>query len=279
MKESAYAAVLGWKNALNVDPRQEAKDAEAEEDKDQDKKPGAPQAIPEREQKMLAAFDIYINYIKDPKDDELVGMKFLKANMYRRYNHFDEAIPIFLDILDHHREHETAEYSANLLLDTYRRLGKFDEMLALVDKLDANTKFLDGKDDLKATLEQAQGAVDAQEGRVQLEKKAKETKDFGKYVAVRSGLPRHLQPQPGRRGQRRGALQRRRLLRGRQVDRRRDPDVQPAREVLPESQDHGEARSPASARRTATSRSTTARRTSSSSTRRSTRARRTRTTR
>ena len=51
--------------------------------------------IPEREQKMLAAFDIYINYIKDPKDEELVGMKFLKANIYRRYNHYDEAIPIF----------------------------------------------------------------------------------------------------------------------------------------------------------------------------------------
>lgn len=181
MKESAYAAVLGWKNALNVDPRQEAKDAEAQEDKEQDKKPGPPQAIPERQQKMLAAFDIYINYIKDPKDDELVGMKFLKANMYRRYNHFDEAIPIFEDIIEHHPEHETAEYSANLLLDTYRRLGKFDEMLALVDKLDANTKFLEGKDDLKATLAKLKAQSMRKKAEFK-EKEAKDTKDFGKYV-------------------------------------------------------------------------------------------------
>ena len=92
--------------------------------------------IPEREQKMLAAFDIYINYIKDPKDDELVGMKFLKANIYRRYNHCDEALPLFQEILDKHREHETAEYAANLLLDSYNRLQRYDDMLALADKLD-----------------------------------------------------------------------------------------------------------------------------------------------
>jgi tetratricopeptide (TPR) repeat protein len=181
MKESAYAAVLGWKNALNVDPRQEAKDAETEDAKNPDKKPGPPQPIPERQQKMLAAFDIYINYIKDPKDDELVGMKFLKANMYRRYNHFDEANPLFLDIIEHHPEHETAEYSANLLLDTYNRTGKFDEMLALVDKLDNMPKFLEGKDDLKATLNK----IKAQSMRKKAEfkeKEAKDTKDFGKYV-------------------------------------------------------------------------------------------------
>jgi len=181
MKESAYAAVLGWKNALNVDPRQEAKDAEAEDAKNPDKKPGGPQPIPERQQKMLAAFDIYINYIKDPKDDELVGMKFLKANMYRRYNHFDEATPLFLDIIEHHPDHETAEYSANLLLDTYNRTGKFDELLALVDKLDSMPKFLEGKDDLKATLNK----IKAQSMRKKAEfkeKEAKDTKDFGKFV-------------------------------------------------------------------------------------------------
>ena len=117
-KESAYAAVLGWKNALNVDPRIKGQADKVEDiDKKYTKKP-EPKPIPPREEKMLAAFDIYINYIKDPKDDELVGMKFLKANIYRRYNHFDKAIPLFEDIIAKHREHETAEYSANLLLNT-----------------------------------------------------------------------------------------------------------------------------------------------------------------
>jgi tetratricopeptide (TPR) repeat protein len=179
MKESAYAAVLGWKNALNIDPR--AKQQVEDEEKGYDKKPGPPQPIPEREQKMLAAFDIYINYVKDPKDDDLVGMKFLKANIYRRYNHFDEAIPLFMDILDHHTQHETAEFSANLLLDTYNRLQKYDEMLALVDKLDNMPKFLEGKDDLKQTL----NTIKAQSLRKKAEKiesEAKEAKDDAKYV-------------------------------------------------------------------------------------------------
>jgi TolA-binding protein len=180
MKESAYAAVLGWKNALNVDPRVKQQ-AEADDKTIYDKKPD-PKPIPEREQKMLAAFDIYINYIKDPKDDELVGMKFLKANIYRRYNHFDEAIPIFQDILDHHRDHETAEYSANLLLDTYNRLQRYDEMLVLVDKLDADKKFLEGKDDLKATLDKLKAQSMAKRAE-KMEKDAKESGDFGKYVA------------------------------------------------------------------------------------------------
>ena len=182
MKEAAYAAVLGWKNALNVDPRVRAQADKVEDaGKDYDKLP-EPKPIPPREEKMLAAFDIYINYIKDPKDDELVGMKFLKANIYRRYNHFDQALPIFLDILDHHRQHETAEYSANLLLDTYNRMQRYDDMLALADKLEGDKKFLEGKDDLAEVL----GRIKAQSMRKRaekLEKEAKDSKDFSKYVA------------------------------------------------------------------------------------------------
>lgn len=176
MKESAYAAVLGWKNALNVDPRKK-EDIDPKADKKSDPKP-----IPEREQKMLAAFDIYINYIKDPKDDDLVAMKFTKANIYRRYAHFDEAIPIFMDILEHHKQHETAEYSANLLLDIYNNQARYDDMLVLVDKLDGDAKFLEGKDDLKATLTKLKGQS-LRKRAENMEKIAKDSNDFGKYVA------------------------------------------------------------------------------------------------
>ncbi|MGH9887283.1 MAG: tetratricopeptide repeat protein, partial [bacterium] len=85
-------------------------------------------------------------------DDDLVAMKFVKANTYRRYNHYEEAIPIFLDILEHHKQHETAEFAANLLLDIYNNQQRYDDMLTLVDKLDGDAKFLDGKDDLRTTL-------------------------------------------------------------------------------------------------------------------------------
>jgi tetratricopeptide (TPR) repeat protein len=178
IKESAYAAVLGWKNALNVDPRAKQQvDTETPTDKKAEPKP-----IPEREQKMLAAFDIYINYIKDPKDDDLVAMKFTKANIYRRYNHYDEAIPIFLDILEHHRQHETAEFAANLLLDIYNNQQNFTGMLALVDKLDGDTKFLDGKDDLKAQLARLKMQTLRKSAEAK-EAEGKKSQDFTKFVA------------------------------------------------------------------------------------------------
>ena len=65
--------------------------------------------IGEREQKMLGAFDVYIDYIKDPKDKELVMMKFLKARIYWRHNHFDEAIPLFVDIIHNYTGYSVLE--------------------------------------------------------------------------------------------------------------------------------------------------------------------------
>ncbi|MBA3457014.1 MAG: hypothetical protein H0T42_28255, partial [Deltaproteobacteria bacterium] len=188
MKEAAYAAVLGWKNALNVDPRAKGQaDKVDDPTKDYAKVP-EPKPIPPREEKMLAAFDIYINYIKDVKDDELVGMKFLKANIYRRYNQFDKAIPLFMEIIDKHRQHETAEYSANLLLDTYNRTKNYEAMLALADKLAKDPKFLEGRDDLKETVTKIQ-MVAARKAAEEAEKKMrakiaelKGSKDYGMLV-------------------------------------------------------------------------------------------------
>lgn len=180
IKESAYASVLAWKNALNVDPR--VKQQVADEDPQQADKEVAKQEIPAREKKMLAAFDIYINYIKDPKDDELVGMKFMKANIYRRYGHYEEAIPIFQDIIDHHRQHETAEYSANLLLDTYNRQKRYDDLVALADKLENDKKFLEGKEDLQARLLQIK-SKSLRDKAEAMRTKAKDSKDYAQYVA------------------------------------------------------------------------------------------------
>lgn len=183
IKTAAYAAVLSWKNALNVDPR--VRDAPTGEGKDYEKIQPA-QPIPEREQKMLSAFDVYINYVKDPKDDELVGMKFLKANIYRRYNHFDKALPIFEEILDKHREHETAEYAANLLLDAYNRMQRYDEMVTLANKLDQDKKFLEGKDTLRSVISGLRVTA-LRKGIEVTEKRAKESGDLALYVECAEG--------------------------------------------------------------------------------------------
>jgi tetratricopeptide (TPR) repeat protein len=182
-KESAYAAVLGWKNALAVDPAGQGRSDRGR--RGVDKIPEA-KPIPEREQKMLDAFDVYIKYIKDPKDDELVGMKFLKANMYRRYHHYDEAMPLFEDIIKNHPSHETAYYSANAILDSLILTHRYDEMLKWVEYFAANPKFLTAKEDQdRSDLGERVADIQAKAKRKiaeQLEKDAKASGDFAKYV-------------------------------------------------------------------------------------------------
>ena len=183
LKESAYAAVLGWKNALAVDPRVKVDPVEVGEEGD--KIPEA-KPIPENESKMLDAFDVYIKYVKDPNDDELVGMKFLKANMYRRFNHFDEAIPLFEDIIKNHPAHETAYYSANIILDSLILTHRYDDMLKWVEYFAANPKFLTAKEDQdRSDLGERVADIQNKARRKiaeQLEKDAKASGDFAKYV-------------------------------------------------------------------------------------------------
>lgn len=178
LKEAAYAAVLGWKNALAVDPRTKAPPPMATE---QSETLPPAKEIPDRERKMIEAFDVYINYIKDPKDEELVMMKFLKARIFWRYNHFDEAVPLFEDIVEKHIDHETGEYSVNLLLDTLNRAQRYDEMLKWVDILLAKKKFLEDKEDLAQRLELLK-RQSMRKNAEKLERQAKETGDYSKYV-------------------------------------------------------------------------------------------------
>lgn len=173
LKEAAYAAVLGWKNALAVDPRTAAPPID-DSDKAEDDKVPQPEEIPERQRKMLAAFDVYIKYIKDPKDKELVGMKFLKARTFWRYKHYDEAIPLFEDILKKHLDTEQAEWSANLLLDSLNKLHRYDEMLKWVDALLQKKSFLAEREELAGRLE----LLKAQSMR----KAAEQLEKDGKYV-------------------------------------------------------------------------------------------------
>jgi tetratricopeptide (TPR) repeat protein len=136
MRESAYAAVLGWNNALDVAP-----------DPDPVTKTHDQAPIPDTTRKLLAAIDAYIAVINDPNDDDVLGVKFIAANTYRRYHHFDEAIALCDDILAHHLEHVTAEYAATLEVEILDALGRRDEMKATIDALLANPKFLAGMSD------------------------------------------------------------------------------------------------------------------------------------
>ena len=136
LKEAAYAAVRAWHNTV-------ANDEEPTDDN------MTLLAIPPARQALIGAFR---DYRAIASDDEAVGMMFLEANMLRHYGHFDEALPLFVDILDHHREHETAEYAANLMLDTYNRLGRYPELVALARHLMSDRHFLADKPELAANV-------------------------------------------------------------------------------------------------------------------------------
>jgi hypothetical protein len=143
-RDAAYAALLAMKNALSVDPR--ASTAPVEDKQIDWRKAPTPKPIPEREAKMIHVFTVYLKI--DASSPDAVGVKFLHANILRRYDHLDAAIAIFLDILDRHRTHEVAEFSANLVLDSYNRLQKYTELVALAERLRADKGFLADKPDL-----------------------------------------------------------------------------------------------------------------------------------
>lgn len=139
LKEAAYAAVISWKNALNVD--QEIKDTDRTSKKSpEDMKP---RPIPSKQKKMIAAFDTYIKYV--PQSPELVPIMYRKARIYYENNHYQKAANMFATIATKHSDHELGIYSANLLLDALNALKKFVELEKWVDKFLQNPRLAQGE--------------------------------------------------------------------------------------------------------------------------------------
>ena len=135
VKDAAYAAVLAWKNALNVDDHEHEDQVKQDQEKLKEregKKKIEAMEIPEYQKKMIGAFDTYIKYVPDAP--ELVTIKYRKARIYYEYNHFDEAAKLFEDIVRKYPKHELSIYSANLLLDSLNAQGKTKEVVTWVDK-------------------------------------------------------------------------------------------------------------------------------------------------
>ncbi len=146
--KTVYEYLVALKKALAVTPGTKP---ELEVDKDFDAIP-EPQEIPAEEQRLIAGIDLYLE-IADATDPEVPGIELVKGNLLRRHDHLDEAIVLFVDLLEHHRDHEVALYAANLLLDALNRLKRYDEMIAWVDKLLAEPKWLEEKEELAELLD------------------------------------------------------------------------------------------------------------------------------
>ncbi len=182
VKEAAYAAVLAWKNALNISDEGEGVD----KDKDREKKL-EPRPIPEYQQKMVEAFDTYIKYVPDAP--ELVKIKYRKARVFYDYNHFDDAIKLFADIVDHHTTDELAIYSANLLLDCLNILHRYKELLQTVDKYLANPILMKDEEFRKQMVSLKTDSLVAEAKQYEKDKNYKECGIS--FIAAAETLPEH----------------------------------------------------------------------------------------
>lgn len=147
--EAASAALLAWKNALDVDPRvRDRADRDTETATDA---PPTPRPLPAREAALAAALTRFLALA--PDSPEAPGARFLRANLLRRFEHLDLAIADFTVLVQAHRDHEVGRYAANLLLDSLNRLQRYDEMLRWVDVLRADATFVAANPDTAEVLD------------------------------------------------------------------------------------------------------------------------------
>jgi hypothetical protein len=136
--DAAYAVVLARRNALAADPI--APPAE----------PGL-EPLPPRVRALVQATDVYAGLAPD-SDPERAAMGLLAANAQYRW-HQPDAVERLEALLRDHRDDPVAEYAANMLLDLLTKAERIADLRDWVDELLADTAFLTGKDQLRATLE------------------------------------------------------------------------------------------------------------------------------
>ncbi len=172
---SADAAMLARMKSLQIDPRVKHENV----DETAYDKVAVPKPIPEKETKLLAAFDGYLKHVKDPNDSERIDVMFHRANLLRRFDHFAEAIPALEEIVLKHSTHETAPWALQLVLDSYNRLRNFDGMFAFSEKVPA--KVLSQWPEAEVTIKTLRRQQLQKQGE-DLEKQAKAKNDLALYV-------------------------------------------------------------------------------------------------
>jgi len=154
MVNAAYNSILAWDEVVK---REEEAGKLKADTTDITKKA----TIPGPKQGLLDACERYLKYV--PGDDKKVEIAFKAANIYYRYNHFDEAVKRFSEIALKYPDHKfedgqrAAEVAANLVLDSYNLLGDWTKVNEWARKFYANEKLATGafRDTLAKVLEQS----------------------------------------------------------------------------------------------------------------------------
>jgi tetratricopeptide (TPR) repeat protein len=162
LPNAAYNAILAYDEVVKV--AEEKNPTKVPEAGDIKKKV----AIAEPKKSLLDACERYLKYL--PKGDKRVEIAFKAANIYYRYNHFDEAVQRFSQIALEHPDHKfengekAGEVAANLVLDSYNLQKDYAKVNEWARKFYANDKLAVGKfrEDLSKLIEQSSFALVAQ---------------------------------------------------------------------------------------------------------------------
>jgi tetratricopeptide (TPR) repeat protein len=100
----------------------------------------SPRPLPPVDAWFVHATEIYERL--DHGAPDAVVAEFIRANTLHRYDQLEAANVLYLDIIATHPEHAVAEYAVNVAADTFVRLGQFDQVVAFVDRLRADKRFL-----------------------------------------------------------------------------------------------------------------------------------------
>lgn len=146
-KDSAYATVLAWKNALAVDIT-----ANVAATGISDTIP-PPEPIPDKEKKMMDAFQVYLTYVTDKKDAERTSIIFFTGRLYWVHHHYDEALRYLEEIVNDHPEDEVAEFAANLLLDSLNKAQRYAEFQDWVVRMRENAALMKAHPNLRPNLD------------------------------------------------------------------------------------------------------------------------------
>ena len=155
LSNAAYNAVLAYDEV--VKKAEASGELKAPTTSDLSKKP----PIPAQKKALLDACDRYMKYV--PNGTRRVEIAFKAANIYYRYNYFDEAVARFSDIALHYPEYKfengdrAAEIAANLVIDSYNLLGDWAKVNQWARKFYAEPKLATGhfRDELSKYIEQS----------------------------------------------------------------------------------------------------------------------------
>jgi tetratricopeptide (TPR) repeat protein len=127
--DAAQAAVISWKNELNVDDSRRATRSSsliAAAPGGSHASVHEPRPLSGKHRKLIAACEAYLARVKNAPDH--VQVMYLMGRTYYDHNQFQPAAEIFARIATTHAGHELGEYAANLLLDCLNILQRYDEL-------------------------------------------------------------------------------------------------------------------------------------------------------